>query len=473
MSVRVRQSAVQRAESLVNENYERQREGVLRSVRARLFARGVRLDGAELEEAYNAAWHSVFQILARGGLIRNLPGLLVDITSKRAIDIYRKHARAMHSEMEVERLAVEPSLEELIDDQRRLERLLRRLQTDLTELQRNATSLCLLQGYTRREAAELLGVEPRLFEKVMDRLSRRVAAIAATIDSRGCGDNEWSRALRSYALGGLSAGDRERVSSHIQECASCRRYVTVLRGLAVLTLPLRSICKLARDIAGQAQKMLAPHGAGVQATDAGTGGLASQAAGGAGWTASVAGAGKVAAVVGATAIGMLSLHTLTAHHAPRDHPRQHTTVSVPGSRLAYPPLPAQEAPVRQLASGSPDGQGRPVGETQTQRSAEAASTQVVREFGFEQQPTGRPAAQPARPAAVAADAHHPAAVQYEDAERVSASKSREFGGPGEAGPSARSESGSESAASASGDGRAREPASLGGEAREFSFEGGS
>ena len=98
----------QEAEALADANYEALKEMVLRSVRRRLLARGVRLDRIDLEEAYNLAWHGVCQAIAQGRRVGNLAGLLVDITDKRAIDIYRQRDEAMFADADVETHAVEP-----------------------------------------------------------------------------------------------------------------------------------------------------------------------------------------------------------------------------------------------------------------------------------------------------------------------------------------------------------------------------
>jgi DNA-directed RNA polymerase specialized sigma24 family protein len=142
VSVRVlhHQSPRQEAEAVANANYEALKEVVLRSVSSRLFARSVRLDRIDLEAAYNQAWHGVCQAIAQRRRVGNLAGLLVDITSKRAIDIYRQRNEAMHADADVETHAVEVDLAERVDDQNKIERLLERLKDRLTDVQRNEFS---------------------------------------------------------------------------------------------------------------------------------------------------------------------------------------------------------------------------------------------------------------------------------------------------------------------------------------------
>ena len=124
----------QQAEAVANANYETLKDIVLRSVTSHLFGRGVRLDRIDLEAAYNLAWHGVCQAIAQGRRVENLAGLLVDITSKRAIDIYRQRNEAMHADADVESHAVEVDLAERVDDQHKLERLFERLRDRLTDM---------------------------------------------------------------------------------------------------------------------------------------------------------------------------------------------------------------------------------------------------------------------------------------------------------------------------------------------------
>jgi hypothetical protein len=72
----------------------------------------------------------------------------------------------------------------------------------------------------------------------MDRATRKGGGIVAGIDARGCGGEDWSRMLRSYALGmiGETHSDYRRATEHIAG-ASCRRYAVGLRRVAALVPP--------------------------------------------------------------------------------------------------------------------------------------------------------------------------------------------------------------------------------------------
>jgi DNA-directed RNA polymerase specialized sigma24 family protein len=408
VSVRVlHQSPRQEAEAVANANYEALKEVVLRSVRSRLFARSVRLDQIDLEAAYNQAWHGVCQAIAQQRRVGNLAGLLVDITSKRAIDIYRQRNEAMHADADVETHAVEIDLAERVDDQNKIERLLERLKDRLTDVQRNAVTLCILQGYTRPEAARILGIEAAAFEKVMDRTMKKIGGIIAGMDSRGCGDDEWARALRSFALGLMSedSPDYERIAEHVSGCASCSRYVMGLRGLAAVLppfgLPLAPVGHDLGALLAHLHKLFAPHGgvaAGAQTTATVASGTAvgSATATGGGWAVLGSGAAKVAVVVGLATVGTLSVHALVTHH-PTHHPRVAT--SRPSSSSTPPDeegdglhaaLLRRAQMIRSERSQRPDGvkrRGRRI----------ARSVAVSAEFGIE----GPPAARSPQPVATA------------------------------------------------------------------------
>jgi DNA-directed RNA polymerase specialized sigma24 family protein len=409
VSVRVlhHQSPRQQAEAVANANYEALKEVVLRSVSSRLFARSVRLDRIDLEAAYNQAWHGVCQAIAQSRRVENLAGLLVDITSKRAIDIYRQRNEAMHTDAEVETYAVEVDLAERVDDQHKIERLLKRLEDRLTDVQRNAVTLCILHGYTRPEAARILGIEAVAFEKVMDRTMKKIGGIIAAMDSRGCGDDEWARALRSFALGVMSedSPDYQRIAEHVGECASCKRYVKGLRGLAAVLppfgLPLGPVGHDSGALLAHLHKLFAPHsavaagtaGAQTTATFANGTAVGSAAGTGGGWAVLGSGAAKVAVVVGLATVGTLSVHVVTHH--PTLHPR--VAISRPSSSSTPPDeesnifgaalLPRELSSERSQQPNSVKRRSRRV----------ARSEAVAAEFGFAGPPGARSPARAPQP----------------------------------------------------------------------------
>jgi DNA-directed RNA polymerase specialized sigma24 family protein len=405
----VHRSPREQAEAVADANYEALKEVVLRSVGRRLFARSVRLDRADLEAAYNLAWHGVCQAIGRGQRAENLAGLLVDITSKRAIDIYRQRNELMNGDLGGS-VAGGDDLAERVDDQQKIERLVERLKDRLNDAQRKAVTLCILQGYTRPEAARILGVEEAAFGKVMDRAIKQIAAVVATIDSRGCGDNEWARALCSFAAGAMSedSPDFRRMAEHVRDCATCERYVMGLRGLAAVmppyALPLARVGHRAAAVLAYARRMLAPHGAaGGNAAGAATAASSGAAASGGGWTALGAGAAKVAVAVGVAAVGTLSVHALVTHHA-----AHHFPVDVNRPRVVRVPRQGDEASIGQAVSAlsqaplsqptrrSPVRRAPSTGATLARRSVVqvAQPGAVATEFGFERRTIAAPPARP-------------------------------------------------------------------------------
>lgn len=410
MSVRVMRSGPpeQRARKVVEANLHELEKPVLRAVKHRLVGGNIGLPEPDLEAAYNQAWHGVYQAIAQGREVNNLTGLLIDITYKRSVDIYRQRREAMHAaDAELEDHTVEVDLTEQLDDQRKIDGLIERLVERLNTNERNAVTLCLLHGYKRGEAAERLGIPEPAFQKIMDSATKKIAGIVARMDARGCGDEEWSRALRSYALGLMDSQqpDYPRISKHIEQCASCGRYVMGLRGLAAALPPIVPIGHDAGTLLAHLHKLFAPHGAatagaGAQTTAAVAGGATagSTAAGGGGLSGVLGGGAlKTAAVVaGLAAAGAVSIHLAGHHSAPPARANNRPSSSSPllssVQSSLVPPAPAdsyQPADGRHAARTKHD--------TRQPRVARPAPSAAAAEFGFERphRAIPRPAAAPA------------------------------------------------------------------------------
>jgi hypothetical protein len=118
------------------------------------------------------------------------------------------------------------------EDHRGLRELFEGLRERLSERERRAFALCYLAGYTRPQAAPVIGVLPARMEKIMDGVSKTVGALAELIRADG-----WCRSRRSlisaYALGVVQPrSPRHRLADdHLRHCAACRRYVRLLRRL--------------------------------------------------------------------------------------------------------------------------------------------------------------------------------------------------------------------------------------------------
>lgn len=228
--------AYQRATELANANLRALEGPVIKIVDKRLAGEGVRLVRPDLEAAYNQAWQNVYHMFTKGTAIDCLKAFLVTCTRLRAIDIHRKRKddRYTNAPLDDEHFGhfglQKVDLTEQLHDKLRILRLFRRLQVRLNPTERKAVTLCLLRGYRRREAAELLGIPEPAFQKIMDRATRKLQTVCTELAARGCGGEEWARALRSYALESIckDSPDHKRITTHIASCESCRRYTTAI-----------------------------------------------------------------------------------------------------------------------------------------------------------------------------------------------------------------------------------------------------
>lgn len=225
------------AERRLELDYERLKPETLASLSAKLRARNLRVPDADLDGYYNQAWHALYQQVAAGTEIANPGGFLVQVGFRRAIDDLRTVREAVSVELD-HVAAHDDDLAARVDDQRMLREFTEALREELGDRERVAATLCYLHGYTRPEAAALMGLNERRMQKVMDTVSKAVGRITRQIQ-----DGERCRARASqnkaYALGLLdSEGERYTLTrAHLDECARCRADVLALRGLASIAPP--------------------------------------------------------------------------------------------------------------------------------------------------------------------------------------------------------------------------------------------
>jgi len=270
---------------------------VLAIVRGRLLASGVSLDEADLEACYALAWQGLYKALLDGQEIVNPVGWLVLVTFRRAIEEQRARRRiglpsgrpAAHDDDESgsERGAggaVEPDLAAELDDRVRIRHLMEAMRVRLDAREREAAALCYLQGLSRAEAAERMGLSEARMRKLMEGrapgrpgVAGKVGALVDTV-RRGAWCEEQGSLMRALAFGILDPdGERHRLAElHRGECPACRAYVLSLRGLAVALPPVLSPWGLGGGaIAGAGGGALA----GVQGSS-GAGGLSGSGVGG-------------------------------------------------------------------------------------------------------------------------------------------------------------------------------------------------
>jgi DNA-directed RNA polymerase specialized sigma24 family protein len=347
VSVRLHSRTREReADEVASANYEALKEEVLRSVAGRLRSRGITtMISQDLDVAYNEGWQGVTQHIIQGRPVTSLAGLLYTMTLRRAIDIYRGKQERRRVDMDLDLQGVEVDLAERADERETLARVFGRVKERLNERERRAVTLCLLHGYRRPEAADLLDVDRVVFERTMDGAMRKLSGIVSGIQARGCGGDEWSRLMRAYALGLLAEDgiDYRRAHEHVEgpeACEACRRYVRGLRGLAAVLPPLLPPGLLEGHEAGGVLVRLAEwlgggHGAGSAALQGAGAAGGSSASGVLSVVASRGTAGKmlisVIAVLSIAGATMIATHRATAHAHAHHHmtpPPQLITPSV-------------------------------------------------------------------------------------------------------------------------------------------------
>jgi len=240
-----------RAERMLRREFEGQRERVLGVVRGRLRSRGVAFDEDDLEECYAQAWHGLYAALLEGREIENPTGWLVEVCFRRAIDESRAPARrarlsgAEGGSAELS-LSVEPDLAGALDERLRLRHTFEGLRGRLSARERQAASLCYLQGLSRAEAAERMGISEARMRKLMEGRGPERPGVAAKMDgllktiSGGGWCEQQGSLMRALAFGILDPdGERYQLAQlHRRECPACRAYVVSLRGLAAVLPPL-------------------------------------------------------------------------------------------------------------------------------------------------------------------------------------------------------------------------------------------
>jgi RNA polymerase sigma factor (sigma-70 family) len=233
-----------RAERLLRTEFDALRESVLRAVRGRLRDSGATLEQADLEACYSQAWQGLYAEILSGEEIENPSGWLVLVTYRRAIDEQRR--RRPSAELAPDAAAVDRDIAAELDDRAKLRQLIEGFSANLSERERQAATLCYLQGLSREQAAERMGIAPRRMQKLMEGrgdgrpgVAAKVSALTESISQgRFCEDH--ASLMRAFAFGVLDPeGQRHRIAlAHRNACPSCRAYVLSLRGLASVLPPV-------------------------------------------------------------------------------------------------------------------------------------------------------------------------------------------------------------------------------------------
>ena len=242
-----------RAERLLRKDFAGLRAKVLAVARAQLRGKGIELDPADLEACYAQAWQGLYASVLAGEEIENPSAWLVLVTFRRAIDESRAASRTgaigfgdlgSYSQ-QLDAGALDMASE--LDDRTRLRHVFEAMRATLSERECEAASLCYLQGLSRTDAAQRMGVSEARMRKLMEGagpgrpgVAGKVGELLDTIKAGGWCERQ-SSLMRAYAFGILDPeGERHALAvAHCNECPACRAHVASLRGLAsVLPLPL-------------------------------------------------------------------------------------------------------------------------------------------------------------------------------------------------------------------------------------------
>ena len=226
-------------------------------MRAKLVARSLRFPEIDFEAWYNAAWHGLYRTVADDvEEVSNPCGWLVVAMERRAID----EVRRLHPDQLVElpamsKLAegkVEPDFAGQLDDMDRIRKWRSGIRLRLSKRERQAAVLHFIQGFSRLETAELLGVPPRRADKIFDAITSKTSGLLTAIESGRWCDDERSLMV-AFAAGVLDpAGERYEVAlQHIRECPGCAAFVRNARN-AFLIIPAPAVLGVATAVGGGA-----------------------------------------------------------------------------------------------------------------------------------------------------------------------------------------------------------------------------
>ncbi len=365
---------------MLRKDFAALRGKVLAVVRSQLRAKGIALDPADLEACYSQAWHGLYATVLEGEQVENPSAWLVLVTFRRAIDEHRAAGRA--GVLGLEEIGSYSSrfdttrtdLASELDDRARLREVFEALRSRLSARECEAASLCYLQGLSRTEAAERMGLSEARMRKLMEGagagrsgVAGKVGELLETIKAGGWCEQQ-SSLMRAYAFGMLEpGGERHALAvAHCRECPACRAHVASLRGLAsVLPLPLLPrLASVAGGVPASARgwasaRRLATGGSRAGARPAAAGAANAPRLGAGGWSGI---AGSLTAKLAVTAIVVVGAGYAAlgghAHASQSGHPTHAVSAPAPlaasvfsQALLAPPPTRAHgPRPKRRLAA---------------------------------------------------------------------------------------------------------------------------
>ena len=287
------------ADAVIAEEYDAFRSEVTRVVGGKLGASKIRFADIDMDGFYNQAWFGLYTKLQGGEVVENRKALLIQMTYRRAIDEYRSlHPDRQAGSEALDVLSVDQSADETIEQQDQFRQFVQSMRTELNERELKAATLCYVYGYTRPEAAEVVGVRPKRMEKIMDEVSRKMRPMLAHIkDGEYCESR--TELINLYALGALDEDSPEylEAADHLKHCPGCRRKVLGTRGLTAVT-PVAGLGLIAVS--------------GALAAGAGTAAAASSGGSSAGTGGGILGGGFAQAAAVVAAVGVIAAGAFVA-----------------------------------------------------------------------------------------------------------------------------------------------------------------
>jgi DNA-directed RNA polymerase specialized sigma24 family protein len=324
-----------RFERVIAEHYESLKPEVLATVRGKLAVDSLHPDPSDLDAAYNAAWHALYeQSRRRDEEVGNLGGWLAMITYRRAIDDVRRARIKYRAPVAVgegiSQLGYEHDVDTELADRQRYHQWLMSVRLRLNAREQQAVTLCVLHEHSRRDASDMMGIDIKRLDKIMVAANKKLGGLLEAIN-RGEWCQEQRSLIKAYALGlHEEGGERHELAvAHVMECQACAAYVRSLRGLAVV-LPAPALLASAVGTGGGILGGLSGPFNGGGATVGGTG----TAAGGGG-AALLSGIGAKTAALCVSAVCAAGGAAIVVESAPdAKTPADSASASRPTPRIA-------------------------------------------------------------------------------------------------------------------------------------------
>ena len=229
-----------RFERVIAEHYESLKPEVLATVRGKLAVDSLHPDPSDLDAAYNAAWHALYeQSRRRDEEVSNLGGWLAMITYRRAIDDIRRARMKYRAPVAVgegiSQLGYEHDVDTEIADRQRYHQWLMSVRLRLNAREQQAVSLCVLHEHSRRDASDIMGIDIKRLDKIMVAANKKLGGLLEAIN-RGDWCQDQRSLIKAYALGlHEEGGERHALAlAHVMDCQACAAYVRSLRGLSAV-----------------------------------------------------------------------------------------------------------------------------------------------------------------------------------------------------------------------------------------------